>query len=197
MYYVFKYIHIKLKRNFDKEQHNLWLKSTNYVLSRSQLNAYPEVVNSLSNGDYSHPLVTQMNLFISGDGLVRVQSKLRKLKASYGERCPVLLHKNCPVAMSIIYDTHRLGGHGGIYKTLSALRKEFWIGCGYVTVRKILKNCTLCRRLNNRTIKLSQNAYKDYRVNPTAVPFRNVGMDHCGPFFIKDRGNMKVKIYIL
>lgn len=162
-----------------------FLRSSNYLISQAQKSSYRDVYESLG-GACSNPLISQLNLFLDENCIIRVQSKLQKLKAAYGERCPVLLDKNCPVAKSIIWDVHVNMGHSGIYKTLASIRKEFWITNGFVLVEKVLKGCLLCRRLNNRTVKINQNAYRDFRTNPEAVPFRNVCIDHCGPFLVKN-----------
>lgn len=163
----------------------------------AQRSSFQNVICSLESGKYDDPLITQMNLFLSDDGLIRVQGKLRKLNAEYGQKCPILLCKSCPVAKSIIYDFHVTLGHSGIYKTLSFIRKEFWITNSYVVVKKIIRECITCKRLNNRTIKLTQNAYKEYRANPDAIPFRNSFVDHCGPFHVRDFDGTRIKVYVL
>ncbi|XP_047738103.1 uncharacterized protein LOC125178431 [Hyalella azteca] len=59
-----------------------------------------------------------------------------------------------------------------------------------------MKDCLLCRRFNARTVKINQNAYRESRVNPTPVPFRNIFMDHLGPYYVKLNG-VKTKVWIL
>ena len=144
----------------DNESRNEYIQSSNYILLKAQQAYFPKVYESLLNEDFSNPLVTQMNLFLEEHGLIRVQSKLRTLKASYGEKCPVLLGKSCPVAKSIIWDTHTKLGHAGIYKTISTLRKDFWITQSMVVVKNVIRSCLVCKRQNSRTVKINQNAYK-------------------------------------
>ena len=199
MHYVLKFIS-NLKNKCKKvvvSEEIVYSRSYNLVLSYAQLNSYPQVFKDLQNKEFKHPLISQLNLFLSDDGLIRVKSKMRKLKSNYNEKCPILLDKNCPIAKSIIIETHNILRHGGIYKTLSEVRKHFWITNAFVTTRKLLKNCIICSRMNNRAVKLSQNAYKDYRVNPEAIPFRNIAIDHCGPFTVKNTCNENVKMYVL
>lgn len=194
----FKFIY-KLRNSLGNESNddNIASKSTAYIIRMAQINSFSKVISSLKSGKYDEPIITQMNLFISDDGLVRVQSKLKKLNSDYGQKCPILLHKSCPIAKAIIFDFHTKLGHSGVYKTLSVIRKEFWITNSYVTVRKIIRECITCKRLNNRTVKLSQSSYKDYRVNPESIPFRNIFLDHCGPFQVRDAKGDKIKVYIL
>jgi hypothetical protein len=48
-----------------------------------------------------------------------------------------------------------------------------------------------------RPIQINQNAYKDYRVNPVEFPFREIAIDHIGPFLVKNDNQENSKIYIL
>lgn len=197
MTYVFKFITMKCQPNLCINLASLKIKAANYVLREAQKSAFPITYQSLSDRLCNDPLTEQLNLFLDDNGVIRLLSKLKRLKASYGEKCPILLDKNCPVARSIIWGTHINAGHAGLYKILSLLRKEFWITNGFVTVKKVLRQCVKCRRVNNRTVKINQNAYRDFRVNPESIPFRNVCMDHCGPFTIKSEDGSNVKVYIL
>ena len=64
-------------------------------------------------------------------------------------------------------------------------------------VKKVIKQCLVCARLNNRSVKLNQGQYKDFRVNPDSVPYRNISVDHCGPFQVKTASAMQESVYIL
>ena len=194
MSYVYKFIYLKCNRN--PKFRDGRLKAANYLLRKAQEESFPSTIESLDNHLCTDPLISQLNLFLDDDRVIRVQSKLNKLKSTYGERCPVLLHKNSLVSNSIIWDIHLEAGHSGIYKTLSLLRKEFWVTNAFVVVKNVLKSCIICRRLNNRTVKINQNAYRDFRVNPEAIPFRNICLDHCGPFLVKT-GSANEKVYVL
>ena len=79
---------------------------------------------------------------------------------------------------------------------LNYLRKEFWILNYYSAVKEVIKSCVWCRRLNARTIKINTNAYRDFRVNPSTIPFRDVMIDHMGPFTIKSN-NSNEKVWVL
>ena len=195
---VFKFINnVRSKISQDCTPPNSYQQSKLYVVKMAQRNAFPEVYKSLVNKDFKHPLVTQMNLFLSDGGVIRVQSKLQKLRSAYGQKCPILMSKTCPVSKSVVYDAHNSVRHGGIYRTLALVRKSFWITRAYVLVKQTINQCIMCKRLNGRSLKLTQNAYKDYRVNPDCVPFRNIFIDHCGPFQVKNSVGVKENCYIL
>lgn len=194
---VFKFVSMKCKPNLKIDLNVLKEKAANYIIREAQKSSFQTTYQSLSKKLCNDPLTEQLNLFLDNSGVIRVQSKLKRLKASFGEKCPILLDKNCPIAKSVIWGTHVKTGHSGLYKLLSFLRKEFWITNGFITVKKILRQCLKCRRLNNRTIKVNQNAYRDFRINPESIPFRNICMDHCGPYTVKTEAGSNTKIYVL
>ena len=50
--------------------------------------------------------------------------------------------------------------------------------------------------MNSHPIKVNQNAYSEYRVNPPNLPFQNMFLDYMGPFNIKINGKT-LKSWIL
>ena len=81
---------------------------------------------------------------------------------------------------------------------LNYLRKEFWILNYYSAVKEAIKDCVWCKRVNARTIRINTNAYRDFRVEPDSIPFRDIMIDHMGPFVVKMSGkNEKVWVLIL
>ncbi|XP_018025685.1 uncharacterized protein LOC108681191 [Hyalella azteca] len=86
--------------------------------------------------------------------------------------------------------------HAGIYSTLTELRRQYFIPSVFSVAKKILRKCVTCRRSNERSIKLNQSSYRDFRVDPPAVPFRHCFIDHIGPFYVRSAGT-KVKVWIL
>lgn len=140
-------------------------------------------------------LVTKLNLFRDEHGLLRVKCKLRTWSvnnASY----PILMSKDSSLTKLIILNTHARLSHVGCYSLLSEIRKIFWVPNIYSVTKKIVKSCVHCKRMNGKLIKLNQNAYRKFRVDPPNIPFRNIFLDYAGPFYIKSNGQ-KTKTYIL
>ena len=81
---------------------------------------------------------------------------------------------------------------------LTELRRKFWIPNCFSVVKRSLKGCIHCKRYNARTIKLNQSSYKEFRLNPTNIPFSNIFIDYIGPFNVKlDSRTTKVYIFIV
>ena len=181
------------------DQGNYCEKACILALKRDQKTNFPDIFDYFSNlrNNKSMPnLVSQLNVFLCKDGLLRVSSKMARLNDSKDRKFPILLSRESILTKLIILDIHFKLNHSGCYSVVKELRNRFWLPKAFSSVKKVLKNCILCRRLNNRTIKLNQSPYREFRVNPPEIPYRYIFMDYIGPFNVK-QGNAKVKVYVL
>ncbi len=195
---VFKRNPNKFKDFNNNYKLNINEQAINYIVRSSQRIAYEEIFYFFEHQNTKPlPIVTQLNLFIDDNGLIRVDSKMKRLRAKFKQRCPLLLDRNSSVAKSIIRDAHINLLHAGIYKVLNVIRYDFWIPRLYSSVKKILQQCLVCKRMYGRSIITNQNAYKSYRVNPENIPYRNIILDYMGPFKVKGSNSVDNKIYIL
>mgnify|MGYP006897508758 CR=1 FL=1 len=74
---------------------------------------------------------------------------------------------------------------------ISEVRKTFWIPSLYSAVKTCIRKCVHCRRFNNRPVALNQSPYRDFRLEPSTIPFRSLFLDYCGHFHVKLRGKYK------
>ena len=86
--------------------------------------------------------------------------------------------------------------HASRFTILNKFRKDYWMPTGFGVIRKILRKCQECKRHHNRTIKLNESSYRDFRAMPPETPFQTVFIDHAGHFNVRIRGE-KCKVYIL
>ena len=141
------------------------------------------------------PIMAQLNVFLDDD-LIRVQSKFDRWADHAKYNYPVLLAKDSKLTALIVSDIHSKRGHAGIYSVLNELRKNYYVPNHFSIVKRVLRECVHCRRMNGRTIKVTQNSYRDFRVSPPNVPFRYIFIDHFGPYMVKNNGK-KVKVWVL
>ena len=202
-------LHFKVAKCFSKWKNKVDLPSTHVsllnahrqVISSEQRKYFPEVFGYFASSNPSlsacPDIMTRMNLFIDNYGIIRVKSKFKKWYPTNTE-FPILLPHDSSLTRIVILDIHDMLSHSGCYSVLAELRKKFFIPKCYSTVKKALQACTHCRRFNARTIKLNQNSYRDFRADPSKVPFSNVFIDHLGPFYVhKDKGKEKVWLLIV
>jgi len=173
--------------------------TTAFVIREAQKRAFPEVVEYFASPtkNKTPEIVKQLNLFSDSKSIIRVKIKFKNLNAPWSERNPILLGKNCSLSACIITEMHRNLKHAGVYKILFALRKEFWVPSAFHTVKKLIKPCIFCKKLFGRTVQLNQSNYRDVRINPTKIAYRDVSLDHIGSYQVRDDSGNKIKVYIL
>ena len=173
--------------------------SLNMIIRCEQAKYFPEAFEYLSKPTGAAkdlpPILSQLNLFLDHAGLLRVGGKL--FRKTFGEKYfPILIPKDSHVTKLLILDAHVKLRHGGIYAVLNSLRKLFWIPTCFSVVKRVLRQCTHCRRFNNRAIKLNQNSYMDIRLNPSETPYAHVFLDYLGFYYVMYQG-VKTKVWIL
>ena len=136
-------------------------------------------------------MVNNLNL-IREDGLIRVKNKFPRSERGY----PVLLPKKSSLTEMMIRDCHENMAHIGTYTVLRELRPYYYIPHCYSMVRRVLKNCIKCRKLQAKSIEVNQNDYRSFRLSPKETPFANVFLDYAGPFTVKE-GNANSKVWLL
>ena len=140
-------------------------------------------------------LVGQLNIFRDEEGILRVKTKLRRWKDG-SSNFPILLHKSGNLTAKIILEIHEGLCHGSFYACLTEFRNVYYVPHCFSTVKKIVRGCVICRRLNARTVKLNENFFREFKLNPSNIPFRNVFCDFLGPFMVKVAGQ-KRKVHLL
>ena len=178
---------------------NRFIDSKLLLLRQAQELAFPNEISDLKAKCRNRKvggLITQLNLFLDSNGLIRVRGKIESVGRLSNYEYPILLHKDCHITSLIIESLHKKVKHVGIYKVLNLLQKEFWVPCALRTIKKVVNKCIMCKKLNGRTIKINQNSYRNYRIDPIQIPFREIAIDHIGPFNVKIRDENN-KYYIL
>lgn len=172
----------------------------NIIIKIVQQTAFVEEIYCLT---HKKPLnnksrLLQLNPFIDDTGLIRVGGRLKHSFMPFTQRHPMIIPKSHHITDLIIEAEHRINLHSGVQATLYAIRRRYWILDGRNQVRKIIRSCITCCKLKPPTIDYLMGNLPASRVTP-ARPFSHVGIDYCGPFFIKEkkfRNRNKVKVYI-
>ena len=137
----------------------------------------------------------KLNPFVDENGLIRVGGRLRNAIIDDSVKFPVILPKDHQVSNLIILFLHKTLGHLGRGSTLSAIREQgFWIIRANAAVRRMLRQCVLCRKLEGRTGEQLMADLPADRLSGDHAPFSNVGVDFFGPFHVV-RGRATEKRY--
>ena len=169
------------------------------IIQMTQAEAFPREIHSLSNQLQinSKSSLLKLNPFLES-GLLKVGGRLTHASLPESQKHPIILPRNHPITKLLIQEEHINRMHAGINATLYGVRETFWPIDGRNTTRHIIRQCVQCFRAKPRTTD-----YIMGNLPPSGVsfsrPFVNVGVDYCGPFFIKERRHRnisKVKTYV-
>ena len=125
-------------------------------------------------------LVTQFNLVVSKDGILRVKSRLEHASLTLDAIQPILLPRNHSYSRLVVRKYHERVFHNGLRETLSALRSRYWTLGGREVVKAYIRSCILCKKLEGLLFSTVQCLdLPAYRVDK-GPPLSNVGLDLWG-----------------
>ena len=163
------------------------------IIKRAQGTAFATEIRCLSsnhNVDKGSKLV-HLNPFLD-EGILKVGGRLTHSDLSYDEKHPILLPRNHSITRMIIVDAHLMLKHAGTQATLYTVRGRYWPIDGRNTVRRIIFNCVTCFKAKPRGATYQMGNLPANRLEYSR-PFLNVGVDFCGPLYIKERRYRNVK----
>lgn len=108
---------------------------------------------------------------------------------------PFLLPPSHPLTKLIIHDAHVKQLHSGVNATVTALRQTFWITSIRERVRKQLKHCVTCRKLEGTAYRAPDPAPLPKLRVQQATPFSVTGVDFTGPLYVRSESGI-TKSYI-
>lgn len=171
--------------------------------------AYNKVIRLLQNLHFSNEIRTlqrdrgmavggklqHLNLFLDEEEILRVRGRLRNAPMSFHQKHPIILPKASTTEL-IINHEHQNNHYSGTQATLYAVRQRYWPVDGRSQVWRTIKKCVRCCRANPPSVDYLMGDLPEPRITEWR-PFTNIGIDYCGPFYIKerrDRNRRKVKV---
>ncbi|XP_076661018.1 uncharacterized protein LOC143364711 [Halictus rubicundus] len=170
------------------------------IIALIQQQSFSEEIRALKTGTElpNKSKLLCLSPFVDNKGILRVGGRLQMSELPYHAKHPILLPKNDHVTDLIIRHAHLQNHHSGLNATLYHVRQYYWPIDGKNTTRRILRGCVKCFRVNPPATSYVMGILPANRITETR-PFTNIGVDYCGPFFIKERkfrNRMKIKIYV-
>lgn len=142
--------------------------------------------------------ILNLNPFLDSENILRIGGRLMNSKIEFDHKHPIILPYKHKLTDLIIRDMHLKHLHAGIQNLLSIIRLKFWIINGKNAVKRVIKSCLVCYRVNPKPGQFLMGSLPSERVNPSR-PFSNCGVDYAGPIFVKEgtlRRSKLVKTYI-
>ena len=120
------------------------------------------------------------------DGLLVVGGRLGSSPSlSDRSKHPVIIPRHHHVARLLIREAHISVGHQGRDHTLWRLRERYWVIGAGSDVRKMIKACVVCRKVNARPQEQMMADLPETRVTAGTPAFEKVGLDVFGPFMVR------------
>ena len=196
--YVIEFCH-KIMKKFTSRLECLKL-SKIYLIRYDQKVSFQSELDFLSGtADSPMPtLVQNLNLFIDEFGILRSKGRISKCSSlSYDVANPILMPNNSHLSELFIWDCHFRVKHMGTSSTLNTLRNlGLWITNGRTTIKKVLKKCIVCKKLNTLSFRYPKRT--DFIVDRVnfSRPYQHTGIDFTGAINVKF-GDTVSKMYLL
>ena len=151
--------------------------------------------SGLTNDDYQN-LKVDLNLQADVGGVVCSYSRLKNANVPFDTKAPIFINRDHKLAELIVYYSHIKCLHRGVKQTLVEIRSSFWIPRGRSFVKKLLRPCTVCRKLNTRPYEYPAIADLPESRFDNRYPFSSTGIDYLGPLYCAPvYGEDKEKVY--
>ena len=119
----------------------LWIKSV-------QAKSFPEEIKFSKGKRSSQPnKVGLLGLYLDDQQVLRSKGRINNARIEESSKNPALLPSRHHFVDLIIKDVHERVKHSGIRDTLTTIRERMWILHGREAVKRSLRHCVLCRRL--------------------------------------------------
>ena len=76
--------------------------------------------------------------------------------------------------------------HSGVSQTLARVRQEYWIPCGRAVIKKLIRNCGVCRRTEGEPYLMPSMPHLPKERVARSHPFEYTGIDYFGPLYVKE-----------
>ena len=127
-----------------------------------------------------------LNLFRDADGLLQCRGRLENADVTDNVKYPYLLIKEHRFTELVVIYSHELVLHNGLRETLTQLRSEYWVVKAPNFIKKILRNCIICRKHEGQSYKYPPEPLLPREGVACERAFSYCGIDYTGPVFIKN-----------
>ena len=131
--------------------------------------------------------VSQFNLYLDENNILRCRCRLGKSSILDCSKRPILLPSKNRYSTLVIDDCQEKAFHNGIADTLNLMRQRYWVLRGREQVKKLIRQCILCKKLEGLPYKtVFCPDLPEFRVDDSP-PFSHVWVDFAGPLLVKGK----------
>ena len=145
---------------------------------------YSDVIDRVKRGK-SCNMKSQLNLRLDDNSLLRCHGRFQNADLTQGAKFPKLLPSKEHFTKLVIEYYHKKILHSGVSQTLAQIRHEYWIPQGRAQIKRVLKNCSICRRTEGRPFLMPEMPPLPRERVVRSLPFEYTGLDYFGSPYIK------------
>ena len=156
------------------------------LVLKCQAEAYGEELHRLKGGKQLRSTSSLLALapILGADGLLRLGGRAGRAKLPYDQLHPPLIPGNHLLAKKIIQAFHQQLKHVGTDFLLTYVRQHYWITGGREAVKKVRRDCVICRRNRAQPCEQLMADLPDSRLDYGTLPFTRAAVDLFGPLEI-------------
>ncbi len=188
--YILRFIHNcrnKVNRNIEELSSSEITTAENLIIRRVQCNFNKTHLNDVQKN---------LGTFFDKNQIIRCKGRMQNSSLRYDAKFPILMPREHYVTKLVVLKCHKDVKHDGTKETLAELRSKFWVIKGRQTVKKIIKGCSICKRIQGNAYSAPiTSQLPEFRVNEKHA-FSSVGIDFAGPLYVKSRSSGSKKVYL-
>ena len=164
--YVYRFVNnfkVRLGRNCQQIVGELMLEE----IQRSKLKWVQYEQAMIKQEKDIEKLKVSLNLFEGSDNILRLKSQIAQNdEITFSSKFPILLRDDSYLTKLVIYNFHKCVYHNGTEAKLNRLRTKYWVIRGVQSVKRVLKECTVCKYVNKKPAQpVATPELPDYRVH--------------------------------
>ena len=119
------------------------------------------------------------------ENLIRVGGRIAKCHLPFENRHQIILSQNHHLSKLLIQHYHETNCHCGRNQTLALLQESVWIVNGKTLTRKVLNNCSYCKKQYTKPSQPLMGDLPKQRLDIATPAFTNTMIDYFGPMIVK------------
>ena len=163
------------------------------LIQHVQSQVYKDEINNLLHGESKKSGLRDLSPFVNEKGMICVGGRVKFAELNEENKHPIILPHDNRIAQLIVHEYHNVA-HLGVEWTLSWIRKKFWITRCRSLLKKVRRDCVICRKLFDPPGYQRMADLPPERLIAGKPPFSFIGIDCFGPFAVK-LGRSEVKRY--
>ena len=141
-------------------------------------------------------IIQQLSLYLDDDDLIRCRGRLQYAQLPHNTKFPILMPKESHLSTLIVRATYCIVLHDGVRETLTELRQSYWIPKGRQLVKKEIRKCVTCRKVEGPPFRSVNAPSLPYIRVTGSQPFQVTGIDYAGPLYVRNAHKEVGKVYI-